>query len=133
MAIWCQADTNASLSGANSVPIHLDLMSIQVVNPAPIRCTSSVHSFESNVNLVSIQCESDANPVPIWCQSNSIHSNLIPNLYQSDVNLMPIQCQFLPIDHPSANPMPIPDQSANPMSIHDQSVISMSNLYKSYN
>ena len=46
---------------------------------------------------------------------------------------MPIQCQFLPIYHPSANPMSIPDKSANPMSIHDQSAIPMSILYKSAN
>ena len=104
MPIWCQADANASLSGANPVAIYPDPMSIQVVNPVPIRCTSSVHLFESHVNLVLIQCQSDANLETIHGRSKlnqvSIHRQSVPYAmsirpicFQSSADLSSVQYQ----------------------------------------
>ena len=99
--IWCQADADASLSGANPVPIHPSLLSIQCqsgANPVHIKCP-----------LIWILCQSGADPVPIWCQSSanpvSIKLQSIPIRFQSLTHLMPNQHQS--ITH--ANLMSIPD------------------------
>ena len=123
--------------GAKLMPMHPYPVPIQCryipvccqsnANPGQIRCTSSVHLFESYVNLVPIQCPSDANPVPIRCQLNS-------NPSQSDSNPLPIYCQI------SANRSPIRQSDVNPglicqanLPIHDQSAIPLSILYRSAN
>ena len=102
MPIWCQADANASLFGADPVPTHPGLTSIQ--------CQSSVNQVHIKCPLFRISCQSGADPMPIQYQSGvnqtPIHPNPIPILYQSNA-------KSVPIDHPSANP--IPDQSAKPI------------------
>ena len=93
--------------------------------------------YQSDVNLMSIECQSDVNAspilfqscvnaLPIWCQSNvkpfkicQCHANPVPILCRSNaiqelpilINRAPIQCQF------SVHPVPIHYQFVNPTPI----------------
>ena len=84
VSIQRQSSTNPSQHDGSHFPIQGQ----SDVNPAPIRCQSSVNSFQSGANRVSIH----SNRMPIRCQSSANPANPLPIRRQSSVNLASIKC-----------------------------------------
>ena len=103
----CQSGANVFRSGANLVPIHPNLISIQ--------SQSSANQVPIKRQLIPILCQSGANPVPL-------NSDLMPIQYQSYVKQTPIHpnCQSQPSANAQSMPTTTHHQNTGQMSILDQ-------------
>ena len=84
VSIQRQSSTNPSQHDVSHFPIQGQ----SDVNPAPIRYQSSVNSFQSGANRVSIH----SNRMPIRCQSSGNPANPLPIRRQSSINPASIKC-----------------------------------------